>query len=375
MPPWRGVSRPIAALGCRRPDDEWRQGFPFSGNALNGGDQLAFDRGSSVSTPINRVQHIFARGQIGQQVSCFIHVVHVFCQDGRIMQHPVHECKPVCHLFINIVPRPIKWLQCSWLQIWVAFIELLDPILSWGTDRVIVRKNFEGRRPSTGDRPRQLSYWHDEYRMIAFGRTQDVVYKGLLFGWSEVLPFGCGIFPWQSAMFVVRKGGYWHFRQLGSLSIRLGLWKTSRSYKDGLCRLHGLSYSGCLRGGRGSPNRRAPFHAILRTLNLEMVDKVALQRITRLCCRPCIWRYQEAQGSTLWHEGKRRECIKDVRMLFRQTEDHWQGAEESLDHAFWGYLSLFGGDRATKRHARELVHATSTTGKDPPTVWAHVIAG
>jgi len=54
-------------------------------------------------------------------------------------------------------------------------------------------------------------------------------------------------------------------------------------------------------------------------------------------------------------------------MLFRQTEDHWQGAEESLDHAFWGYLSLFGGDRATKRHARELVHATSTTGKDPPT--------
>jgi hypothetical protein len=22
--PWRGVSRPIAALGCRRPDDEWR---------------------------------------------------------------------------------------------------------------------------------------------------------------------------------------------------------------------------------------------------------------------------------------------------------------------------------------------------------------
>ena len=179
VPPWRGVSRPIAALGCRRPDDEWRQVFPCGGNALNSGDQLAFNRGSSVFTPISRMQHIFARGQIGQQISCLIHVVHIFWQDGRIMQYPVHECKPMCHLVINIVPRPVKWLECSCFQV-VTLIELLDPILSRRSDRVIVCKDFEGRRPSTGDRPRQLSYWLDKDRMIAFGRTLDVVHDGLL---------------------------------------------------------------------------------------------------------------------------------------------------------------------------------------------------
>jgi hypothetical protein len=55
VPPWRGISGLIATLGGRRPDDKWRQGFPISGNALHGGDQLAFHRCSSVLTCISCV--------------------------------------------------------------------------------------------------------------------------------------------------------------------------------------------------------------------------------------------------------------------------------------------------------------------------------
>lgn len=44
----RGVNSLIAALGCHKPDDEWRQTDTVSGKALDGAYQLAFDRCSSV---------------------------------------------------------------------------------------------------------------------------------------------------------------------------------------------------------------------------------------------------------------------------------------------------------------------------------------
>jgi hypothetical protein len=53
VPPWRGMTAPITTLGSYRPDDEWRQGFPISGNTLDGGNQLAFNSYSSVLTRIS----------------------------------------------------------------------------------------------------------------------------------------------------------------------------------------------------------------------------------------------------------------------------------------------------------------------------------
>ncbi len=78
----RGMSDPIAVMSCRRPDDEWRQTSPIRRNTLNGGYQLASDSCSSILSRIILEQYKFSRGQLGQEISCFIRIVDIFCQNS-----------------------------------------------------------------------------------------------------------------------------------------------------------------------------------------------------------------------------------------------------------------------------------------------------
>jgi hypothetical protein len=76
----------------------------------------------------------FNRAESAQHNSCLVHVIHVFWQDSRILQHlPVHF-EPLCDLPMYVVPvaLPVYRSHCSRFEFWVAFLEGASPVLSGG---------------------------------------------------------------------------------------------------------------------------------------------------------------------------------------------------------------------------------------------------
>jgi hypothetical protein len=106
-----------------------------------------------------------------------------------------YHSKPLCHFFVDIVSRPIEWLESPRFQFRVTFAEGLRPVLARGSNPVIGSRDLESGGPLTGDPLRQVSQEFDRDREAQCGRAQNIVNKGFFFGRSKVLSFDCDVLP------------------------------------------------------------------------------------------------------------------------------------------------------------------------------------
>lgn len=149
----------------------------------------------------------------------FIYIVNILRENVGVLQLSSNNCKPVCHLFIDIVSLPLQWLKRPRFET-LAFAEAGGPILVRRLNPVIACRDLEGGGPLADDPLCEISQIFRRNEVTLCYNTQDLISEGFFFGRGQILATDCGVTFRLPSMNTVPERGRWDIIRLSPCSVR-----------------------------------------------------------------------------------------------------------------------------------------------------------